>query len=194
MGKKREFSMKTPLILIGLVAVGLIYWLTNFSQDRTPIVEQPDRPPVSTPEVLRVKVYYANKDYIQTGQDNLPRVLAVEKTLPLETSLLEQAEEVVAMLQQNPEDIQMSNALREDMQIEGVQVREKIAYVNFKEENLFGGSLEESLIIQQLVMSLTSLEGIDSVQILVNNEVRDTLLGHMSIEEPIAPESFAALE
>ena len=194
MGKKQKNSLKLPLILIGLVAIGLIYWLTNLAQHRTPPVDQPDRPPISSPEVLRVKVYYANKEYIQTGQDNLPRVLAMEQTLPLETSLQKQAEELVAMLQQNPEDIQLSNALRDDMQIEDVQVKEKIAYVNFKDKNLYGGSLEESLIIQQIVMTLTSLKGIESVQLLVNNEVRDTLLGHMSIEEPISRESFSVRE
>ena len=68
----------------------------------------------------------------------------------------------------------------------GAWTKERLAYVNFSSENLHGGSLQEMLLVNQIVKTLTALPGIDQVQFLVDGEKRETLMGHLSTDEPLS--------
>jgi hypothetical protein len=60
-----------------------------------------------------------------------------------------------------------------------------MAYVDLVGDGLFGSSLEESLLISQIVSSLVvSFEEIENVQFLIDGEVADTLMGHIDVSEP----------
>ena len=66
-----------------------------------------------------------------------------------------------------------------------VEVRDGTAYVDLAGANLSGGSLEEGLLISQIVYSLTgSFDEVERVQFLIDGEAAETLMGHYSIEEP----------
>ena len=75
------------------------------------------------------------------------------------------------------------------MQLLSVEVNEGIAYVNFSrelQENLAGGSASEMMMIESLLYSLTELEEVNKVQILIAGARQEVLAGHVSIMEPFA--------
>lgn len=70
----------------------------------------------------------------------------------------------------------------------GVEVKNKIAYVNFSEElitNHFGGSTKELLTINSIVKTLTQFSQIEKVQILINGKKGKSISGHLLLNHPI---------
>jgi spore germination protein GerM len=76
------------------------------------------------------------------------------------------------------------------LRITGVRIEEATVYVDFSSDNLHGGSLEEILLVEQVVTTLTGLPGLEKVQFLVDGERRDTLMGHISADEPLGREDL----
>jgi germination protein M len=69
----------------------------------------------------------------------------------------------------------------------GIEIKDETAYVNFSEElrtGHWGGSTGEIMTISSIVNSLSELEGIEAVMILINGETQETLAGHLDISEP----------
>ncbi len=67
----------------------------------------------------------------------------------------------------------------------GVEVSNGTAFVNFSQEGLFGGSMEEYFTVNQIVGSLLELNNIDRVQFLIDGgEKAESLMGHFDISEP----------
>lgn len=154
----------------------------NDTGNKEPVEDNTIVDPNPEGEVVTVKLYFANQEYIMTGNDKLDAIIAVEREIkvkekPIEEVLLEE-------LKNKPEDEGLAT-LVEKIKVLSVETAENTAYVNLSGENLHGGSLEESLILQQIVFSLTELEEIEQVQFLVDGSKRETLMGHISIEEPL---------
>ena len=61
--------------------------------------------------------------------------------------------------------------------------------VDFAKEGMQGSSLEETLTIDQIVKSLLDLGTVDKVQFLLDGEVSETLMGHLSTDEAFTGES-----
>ncbi len=133
-------------------------------------------------ETITVKLYYVNEEYVLTGEDSLDRIIPVEREITIGEKSVESI--VLSKLQEKPSEQDLSTAL-DNIKILSVDTAEKIAYVNISGEKLSGGSLQESLVLQQIVYSLTELEGVEAVQILVDGSKRETLMGHIFIEEPL---------
>ena len=129
-----------------------------------------------------ITIYYSNQEYIMTGDESLDIVIPVKKSVMVGEKPIEEI--VVEELQKEPEDENLSTSLA-DLDIISVDTVENIAYVNISSEGLSGGSLTETLVIQQLLYSLTELDGVDSVQILVDGSKEVSLMGHITIEEPL---------
>ena len=133
-------------------------------------------------EIVTVKLYFANQEYIITGDESLERIIAVEREIKPEKKSIEEV--ILEELKNEPEDEQLTTIVKK-LEVLSVETVGNMVYVNLSGENLHGGSLEESLILQQIVLSLTELEGIEQVQILVDGGKRETLMGHILIEEPL---------
>lgn len=169
----------------------LIILLMTACADKTPIVNQtPNKPsdvivnPNPDQAEMEVTLYFANKEYIQTGNEKLDKVLPEKRTIVFGKTSKEEA--VLRELLKGPADNKLSNAIPKELVLNGVQVVEGTAYVDFSQQNLRGGSLEEALTIRQIVKTLTSLEGINKVQFLVNGKKVETLMGHIEITNPIS--------
>ena len=78
--------------------------------------------------------------------------------------------------------------IKEDLQILGVKVDRGVAFVDFARINLSGGSLEEMLLIQGVVKTMTGLPGVKAVQFLIDGKPTDTLMGHLSADKPLTAE------
>jgi len=148
----------------------------NAVEDNTIIEPNPED------EIVTVKLYFANQEYIITGDENLDRIIAVEREIKPEKKSIEEV--ILEELKNEPEDEQLTTIV-EKINVLSVETVGNTVYVNLSGENLYGGSLEESLILQQIVLSLTELERIEQVQFLVDGGKRETLMGHILIEEPL---------
>lgn len=70
----------------------------------------------------------------------------------------------------------------------GLEVKNKIAYVNFSKElikNFNGGSTGEIFLVGSIVNTLTEFPEVTSVRFMVEGKSVDTIAGHMDLTEPI---------
>lgn len=160
--------------------------------DETPI-ENPDNGNTTEPEpeenyTKEVTLYFANNDYVETGNEEYDWLIEEKREINFEGTTLEEA--VVRELMKGPVDTEnMSTGFPSTVKLIDVKVDEnKTCYVNFAQDGLYGGSMEESYIIAQVVNSLVGLDSVDRVQFLIDGKPAETLMGHISIEEPF--ESF----
>ncbi|OQB48772.1 MAG: Sporulation and spore germination [Firmicutes bacterium ADurb.Bin153] len=79
-------------------------------------------------------------------------------------------------------------AVPEGVEVLGVSVKGGIAYADFSEEILGAGfgSEGELAMVSCIVNTLTSLPGIDKVQILVEGKKVESLGGHVLVEMPLS--------
>lgn len=175
---------KTRVIVALVVGAAMIAGGLALLQNPRPNLP-PAKPPVARPTPApsaRVTLYYVNDQYVRTGDESLPHLVAVERTLDLQGRSL--ADAVVRALMKPPEKEGLSTALGQ-LRLRGVEVRSATAYVDFSSENLSGGSLEESLLIDQVVRSLGSVNGVNAVQFLVNGRKTESLMGHLDALRPV---------
>ncbi|NLO98461.1 MAG: GerMN domain-containing protein [Peptococcaceae bacterium] len=129
-----------------------------------------------------VALYFANNEYVQTGNEELEKTIAEKRIVEYGNISLEEA--MVRELIKGPENKELSTGIPPTAKLLGVEVSEGVAYVNFAQEGMNGGSLQELLTIEQIVRSLTDLDTVDSVQFLLDGQQAETLMGHMSIAGP----------
>ncbi len=152
----------------------------------TPIEENNEEDEVvdPTPQVdtREVTLYFLNEKYIETGDESLEKLIPETRTIEIGNVSLE--ESIVKELMAGPKSEGVANVIPSSAQLLGVEVADKTAFVNFASEGLFGGSLQETYTINQIVASLTELDSVDRVQFLINGQKGDSLMGHYSIQEP----------
>ncbi|OEF96606.1 GerMN domain-containing protein [Desulfuribacillus alkaliarsenatis] len=141
--------------------------------------------PTPDVETKTVTIYFINNEYVVTGNPELEAVIPVEVQVNIGAKSL--VERVVEKLQQEPEDTNLMTEL-DRLTILSVESANDTAFVNFSREGLNGGSMQEGLVLTQLVNTLTDLEGINKVQILVEGSKAETLMGHYMIDEPLIRE------
>ena len=97
------------------------------------------------------------------------------------------AAQLVEALLAGPRSADLSRALPEDVSIRDVTVEEGIAYVDFSGElgDVSLGHEAEAVLVNSIVWTLTQLDEVDAVQILIAGEVVETLAGHILIDEPL---------
>lgn len=73
--------------------------------------------------------------------------------------------------------------------VESLTVEEGLATVSFSKalrEDYIGGSQNESNLVQAIVHTLTQFPQIQQVQILIEEEMVETIGGHVAIDRPLA--------
>jgi len=133
-----------------------------------------------------VTLYFANDEYVQTGDESLEHMVVVED-YKMESEEGKQYMVLVdSALRNAAEEVEGAETLISDKIVfNDVSVDEGIATVDLAGDKLNGGSLEESYLISQIVESLiASFEEIDSVQFLVDGEKVESLMGHFDASAP----------
>ncbi|HEX2953774.1 MAG TPA: GerMN domain-containing protein [Bacillota bacterium] len=178
MGKNAKGWALMLIVLLLVGGGGLWLWRTGKAKHpvhpKSPVVRQPVKDKVS------LTIYYPNQKYIESGDESLPKFLPKKVTVVDRT-----VSSAIAELQKAPADLEMAPVIRKGLKILDTRVEKGIAYVNFSGTNLYGGSLEEMIIIQSVVRTLTGVQGVQKVQFLVDGEVRETLMGHIETTDPI---------
>lgn len=128
-----------------------------------------------------VTLYYADEQSDRLVEEN--RSLALEGREPAVTVL----EELI----EGPDLPAHGRTIPADVKVLGVQIKDGIAIADFSEElrsSHWGGSTGEIITVYSIVNTLAELPGVEQVQILIEGEKVDTLVGHLELMEPLSPD------
>lgn len=97
------------------------------------------------------------------------------------------ARELVEELLKGPQDQGLNRIIPEGTRLLDLRVENGIAYVDFSGEIVAAGygAETEGVLINSIVWTLTQLEEVEAVQILVEGKVVDTVGGHYSVSKPL---------
>lgn len=135
--------------------------------------------PDEAPETLKetVILYFADRDLMDMFRVKKEIEVDSEEYLPkaaLETWL------------KGPEQEDLANLVPPEVVIEKVELKDGIAYVSFSKEirNANLGSGGEMFLIEQITLIMKQF-GYNSTQILVEGQAEESILGHVTTNEPI---------
>jgi len=136
--------------------------------------------------VYVVSLGYVCRQYVETGTyDGHPLVFIQNQNM-----FAYAGEQYLRLLDYRlrsvPEGMHRAATMIDDrIQFNSVRVRQGTAYVDLVGDGLSGSSLEESLLISQIVSSLVvSFNEIQRVQFLVDGSRVDSLMGHIDASQP----------
>jgi len=126
-----------------------------------------------------IELYYVSSAYLETGDDSIEPMVVVKSEA---TAQVEEADEIyeatLEALVQIPGEGE-DTMVREGM-IDDVTVTDGVAVVDFNEDYMHGGSLEEVYLIEQVVRTLIkSFDEVQKVRFTVEGEAVDSLMGHL---------------
>jgi germination protein M len=128
-------------------------------------------------EMIEVNLYFS---------DSQAMYLVAEKRKILPTTSL--AKQVVIELIKGPDSSDLYSTIPEGTRVNEVYIADDIVYVDLSEEvfkNHPGGSSGELMTVYSIVNSLTEISPIKGVQILVEGNERNSLVGHVDISMPL---------
>lgn len=134
-----------------------------------------------------VKLYYANMEYINTGDESLTSMLGpFDYTLQSVNKGEQYSLLLAALSDTHGEDD--AYTMTSDVIFNSATVENNTAYVDIKSEGsrLDGSALEEMLFLEQVVSALTdSFSEITQVQFTVDGQIKETLMGYMHTSSPL---------
>lgn len=154
--------------------------------------DMPDQPdPGDVTKERAVKLYFASAEYINTGveTDTVKMMMpAYEFKLLVEADDVDDTQDVyqdaLDALQFTPTE-EYTTILSDKLDVDDVVVKDGTAYVDMDKEYLMGGTLEETILINQIVCTLVdSFTEIEKVQFLVEGQNVNTLMGQMDTSRP----------
>ncbi len=144
--------------------------------------------PTPNNDEKEVTLYFVNKEYVETGDESLEKLVEEKRVVKYSDISLEEA--IVRELMEGSENKEVNTLIPSTVKLLGVEVADKTAFVNFAREGLYGGSMQEDFTINQIVNSLIELDNIEKVQFLIDGEKSETLMGHFEILEPFQGEDY----
>ena len=139
-----------------------------------------------------VALYFADQAYIETGDENLPPVVAEETAIDVP----EGTEPYLAVLEalRTPAEADHATMVGEQISFNSVaydNASEDLLVVDLAREGLTGGSLGEDLFIRQIVETLLHNEALAGdrpvptrVLFLVDGQPAESLMGHIDATLP----------
>lgn len=134
-----------------------------------------------------VDLYYANQAYIDEGDESLDHFKEVDKTISATPGGVYL--ETLKALSETPEGDGYATMLGARVQVNSAAMDTDgtvgTVTVDFKADGISGGSTEETLLIEQIVWTLTeSFDNVKRVKFTVGGEAVETLMGHMDVSVP----------
>jgi len=128
-------------------------------------------------EMIEVNLYFSDSQAMY--------LVSEKRKIPQTTSL---AKQVVVELIKGPDSSDLYSTIPEGTRVNEVYIADDIVYVDLSEEvfkNHPGGSSGELMTVYSIVNSLTEISPIKGVQILVQGNERNSLVGHVDISMPL---------
>ena len=127
-------------------------------------------------------LYFVNDKYIETGNDDLDKFIPLKATIEVKDGAIGEA--IIHALIAGPNGKEgVSTGIPENLKLLGLNLKDDVMYVDLSSEGLNGGSLEEELLLGQVVNSLLELNNVKGVKFLVDGEETDSLMGHFDGSE-----------
>lgn len=172
------------ILLCAVLTIG-IFGFTGCSGD-------PGGEPVDPPEVqeqeYRVSLFFANEEYIATGDEAVEKFKVFESEMTAEPG--EVYKDALELLKTSPEE-GYSTVISDQIKFNDVYIDGDSVVVDLDSNGLNGGSLEETFLISQIVNTLIhSFDEVKQVQFLVDGESVETLMGHVDASEPFTKDVF----
>lgn len=192
----------TALVVAVGAAIGLWRWRAP-AEAPTAAPPQAKSDPTESPSVpsavpvpgaaddarVAFTVYFPSRQYVETGNESLERLVA--EPVRLEPALAAAGSDRIAAallqaLRSEPKSAAALPAFPDRVQIRSVHVRSGVAEIDLARVGLSGSSLEEQLFVRSIVRTLTRLPDVNAVRFLVEGKQAETLMGHVSILQPLA--------
>jgi germination protein M len=137
-------------------------------------------------------LFFTNQQYVNSGDESLDKLVAEQRKLKVK----EDGNIGLAMLEalKTTKTEGSGTAVGEDIKFLDVRVSKDdptLVIVDISSKNLSGGSLEEVLLIDQVVETLLHNDAYvnagkttDKVQFLVDGKVAESLMGHVDASKP----------
>lgn len=199
MKRSREVPvLPVALAVTAVVAVGFWYWRAVAdapgaapranSERATPAIVPSAVPSAGRASRVAFTLYFANREYVETGKESLDPLVA--ESILLDPALAAAGDDrlanaLLSALGRGPTSASALAVIPARIQIRSVHVREGIAELDLARAGLNGGSLEEQLLVNSIVRTLTQLPGLHGVRFLVEGKKAETLMGHVSTAQPI---------
>lgn len=142
-----------------------------------------------TAQDYTVQLFFANEEYVNTGNDSLEKFMPVfESKLTVEPDNV--YFQTLEALRSVPEE-GYSTLVTEEIKFNDVYFEDGTVYVDFDSIGLNGGSLSEVFLISQIVETLVnSFEEVKQVQFLVDGETVESIMGHFDATKPFTKGLF----
>jgi len=136
--------------------------------------------------VYVVDLCYVNNEYVTTGDEDVSALLYYPNHHMFAPEGKQYFTLLDVVLREDQLGVEHIVTMIDDrIQFHSVEVKDRTAFVDIAGEGLSGGSLEEGLLISQIVSALRgSFEEIDRVQFLIDGKVPETLMGHYDTTQP----------
>lgn len=172
--------------LIGLFLTGLLlFGILIGGCAPTDQTDDPGKNPPPTVEQAELTLYFAGAN--AAGLVAEPRTVEMKNRDELPSVMVQE-------LIVGPKNTKLFPTFPPETRLLSLKVEQGTALVDFSQDIVtkhWGGSAGETLTIMSLVNSLTELEEIEEVQILVEGEKVESLLGHWDTSQPLErDESF----
>ena len=192
--KKKKNNLKIIFTLLAFVLI-LFFSYTIFNKFIVPVWERYKEKPVVTKEVPYKEEEIKEVQPVPTEEmvevnlyfsDSQAMYLVPEKRkIPQTPSLTRQ---VVIELIKGPENPNFYPTIPKETQVNEVYIADDIVYIDLSEEifkNHPGGSSGELMTVYSIVNTLTEITPIRAVQILVEGNEKESLVGHIDISMPL---------
>lgn len=142
-----------------------------------------NKPIVSENESKLVTFNFLNEEYIESGNEELSKIKKVQMEVEKNENFYFN---VVQLLMSDPNIEGAISAFDKSSELIQVYKKDNVLYVDFKKETINkGSSMSEEMILLSLVNTITSLDEIEYIQILLDGKIEETLQGHYLINEPL---------
>jgi len=174
------------LILLCAVLALAMFGFTGCSKDSD--TEEPDGSGEVAEQNYRVTLFFANEEYVATGDESLEKFMVYESEMASKPGYAYM--DALELLKTSPEE-GYSTVISDQIKFNDVYLEGDTVFVDFDSNGLNGGSLEETFLISQIVNTLiNSFDEVKQVQFLVDGEAAETLMGHVDTAAPFTKDLF----
>lgn len=183
------FDRKITLVLVLLLCLAMLVSVSACRRQKAeedepaPNGDSPGADPGPGPgadDRELVALYFTGPD----GQHLFVEYRLVEVVVNLETA-------IVQALIDGPDSPDFKATIPEGTVAHDVFVADRVAHVDFSREfvdNHPGGTAAELMTLYSVVHSLAELDYVDAVQFWLENQIVDSILGHLATDIPLRPD------
>lgn len=168
MKKKEGFLVVIFLLILVLALGGLIYYINNKNTKNNEIVDEYTPQEEISDEQLRktiISLYYINKE----SKEIMPEARSIDVNVLIQNPY----RYLIEQLMNSPKNENLEKAIPDDVKLNNVELKGDVLYVDFSKEftnNVPEGKENEEKIIQTIVKTVTELNEVNSVRIIVDGE------------------------